>query len=419
MRMFDPASASPPRNGFRAHLAEAMWRAAIIVLVLMPVGMAIAHRSSPAFLTVAALCALGAIAAEGQGRRFGQDVWTALASPLGLAVLAFLAWCVVSIGWSEFKRVSIEGFGEFWLAVAGAFILGLTLPQRMTRSAFWLLIGASIAACCMMIFELRTGLALRKSLGMRWQSFIFNRSVLTLLCLTPPLVAWLLRNVRFGWVFSMGFAALVFTTIAHSESGASVLGFMAFCVTFLVAYAAPRLVAIVAAVAFVLLTASAPFLGKIADWAIPASVHERLANDHSRDRVDIWLSFGEAIRQQPLLGAGFGISPRMRDTSVAERVPTEDETLLAVGHPHNAIIQIWVELGAVGAVLALATILLLLRAIARQSRLIAGVSLALMAGVTGVALVGHGAWQGWWAASLGAAIVWMLAVRRKGLETKP
>ena len=32
--------------------------------------------------------------------------------------------------------------------------------------------------------------------------------------------------------------------------------------------------------------------------------------------------------------------------------------------------------------------------------------LALLGGVAAVSLVGHGAWQGWWAAAVGAAIVW-------------
>ena len=92
--------------------------------------------------------------------------------------------------------------------------------------------------------------------------------------------------------------------------------------------------------------------------------------------------------------------------------------MLAIGHPHNAPLQIWVELGAVGAALALAVLLLLLREVARQPLPAASASLSLIGGVAAVALVGHGAWQGWWAAAIGGAILWMLASRRTP-ETKP
>jgi O-antigen ligase len=91
--------------------------------------------------------------------------------------------------------------------------------------------------------------------------------------------------------------------------------------------------------------------------------------------------------------------------------------MLAIGHPHNAALQIWTELGAVGAVLALGIVLLILYYVALQPHPIGSMSLALIAGATPVALVGHGAWQGWWAASLGSAIIWLLVVNRLRSET--
>jgi O-antigen ligase len=93
--------------------------------------------------------------------------------------------------------------------------------------------------------------------------------------------------------------------------------------------------------------------------------------------------------------------------------------MLAIGHPHSTPLQVWIELGAVGAFLALVVLLLLLRNLGRQPHMIRSLSLALFAGAASVALVGHGAWQGWWAASLGAAVVWMLACKKIRLEIEP
>jgi hypothetical protein len=42
--------------------------------------------------------------------------------------------------------------------------------------------------------------------------------------------------------------------------------------------------------------------------------------------------------------------------------------------------------------------------------------LGLMAGVAAVSLVGHGAWQGWWPAAIGAAVVWFRFARQHARE---
>lgn len=397
--------------------SRALWRAAIATLAILPIGMAVAHRSSPAFLGVAAMLAMLALASEGRLSEFVKDARAILSTRLGLTVLAFLVWSVVSVGWSEFPVASLFALGEFWLSVAFAFVLAVTLPGRMTRQSFWLLATSCALAAIMMLAELSTGMALRRALHVRPNTFIFNRPMLTLMLLLPVVAGFLAGRRTIGVVAAIGLSALVAFAIGRSESGAAFLGVYAAMAIFILAWLGPRLVTRAAAIAFVAVLALAPLLGPLGDRAIPASVHERLANDHSRDRIDIWLSFGDAIWQDPILGGGFGVSPLMDKTSVARKVAPEHRQLLGVGHPHNAAIQIWAELGIVGVVLTLLIVLQILRSIARQQRIVASAALALMAGATAVALVGHGAWQGWWAASLGAAIVWLLALRRMKQET--
>ncbi|WP_210485696.1 O-antigen ligase family protein [Microvirga antarctica] len=401
-----------------AGLSAALWRVAMGALAVLPVGMAVAHRSSPLFLGLAAVAAVAAVLLDGQGRSFARAAIAQLATPLGISVAAFFAWGLASIGWSEFPAVSLLAFGEFWLSVAFAWVLAVTLPERMTRQAFGLLALSCCIAAAIVVVELRTGMVLRRMLDVRANSFIFNRPVLTLTLLLPAVALWLWRQKGFGAAAAAGAASLVAVAVFQSDSGAAVLGLVVAAFTFAAACLGPRLVALVGAFAFSLALVLAPVMGTIGDRAIPDSVHRRLADDHSRDRVDIWLSFNDAIRQDPVLGGGFGVSPVMDKTSVADRVAPEHRVLLGVGHPHNAAIQVWAELGIVGAVLTLMIILQILRLASRQSRPIAAASLALMAGAASVALVGHGAWQGWWAASLGAAIVWLLALRDTAPRTR-
>lgn len=79
-------------------------------------------------------------------------------------------------------------------------------------------------------------------------------------------------------------------------------------------------------------------------------------------------------------------------------------------------LQAWAETGALGAgLLTLAGLLLLARLRRRPAAELAP-RLAMFAAAFSIAAVGHGAWQGWWIAALGAAILWfaMDAAPRQG-----
>ena len=87
-------------------------------------------------------------------------------------------------------------------------------------------------------------------------------------------------------------------------------------------------------------------------------------------------------------------------------------------HPHNGALQIWLELGMVGAVLAALTWAFVFRSLAREQRSL------LMASVAGSAavylffgLVSFGVWQEWWLAL--AALVAVIAALGQTQSDKP
>jgi exopolysaccharide production protein ExoQ len=394
-----------------------LWRTAGTVLAFMPVAMAVAHRSSPLVLALTALPVAAALTLERGWERPAADMRKSLLTPLGAAVAAFFAWSVVSLLWSEFRGASAYALLEFWFPVAVSLFLAVTLPHRLPRWGVWVVAGAIAMACAVILAELYTGLVVRRLLGMRAATFIFNRPVLTLLVGLVPVLAALRRHGPWGWAAGAGLAALSLVTIAQSESGAAALGAAVACAATLAAFLAPRQVVRAASVAVVVAVATAPLVGPVADRLIPPSLHERLADSHSRDRIDIWMSFGAVVLARPWLGTGFGTSPHLGASSVAAEVAPERRTLLAVGHPHNATLQIWTELGAVGAVLAGLVLLLAVRALSHFPRRDLAPMVGLIAGAAAVSLVGHGAWQGWWPAALGAAVVWFRFAHRHGPET--
>ena len=403
------ATSSPSAS--RATAADRLWSAAGVTLAVMPLAMAIASRSAPLVLTIATVLALAAVLVEGEGGAVLRRVGKALATPLGLAVVAFFAWSTVSLGWSEVRQASWRAFVEFWPTVAAAFFLALVLPARMSRLGFRVLAGAIGFGCVEMLIELKTGLALRQSLGVRAWPFIFNRPALTVMATVVPAVVWLAAGKGAdSRLLALLLGAVASVLIAVSWSGAAALGLGVILGTALLAWFLPRLAVVGTGLALVAACALAPVQGAIGEKLIPPKVHSELSASHSRERLDVWLAFGGAIQAAPVVGAGFGASARMQDTSAAEAVPPLRRILLEVGHPHDAAMQIWAELGAVGAALAVAILLLVLRGIAALPKAGMVPALALMAGTAIVALVGHGAWQGWWAASVGAAIVWLRAI---------
>ena len=71
-------------------------------------------------------------------------------------------------------------------------------------------------------------------------------------------------------------------------------------------------------------------------------------------------------------------------------------------HPHNTSLQIWLELGLFGALLACGFVIFLVRAAARH-RHPAGLALCVSALV--IANFSYGAWQSWWLSSLNSPLI--------------
>lgn len=401
----------PGTSPFDPILPRRLARLGTGLLIALPLGMWLANRSAPLFLGLSALCFLAsAVAAEGW-TPFLQRLQKAVGTPIGLALGGFLLWALVSIAWSHRMGPSLAMWGELALPVASGLVIaagGQFRPGRMESRA--LAVAIALAAVLMMA-ELATNLSLRIALDIGKQvTYIFNRPVLTCLVLLPVAVAGLSLRRRGGaldWLLAAVCVVVVAMISFDSESGAAGLGFLILTLAWLAARLLPRLMLALVALGFVATVVLAPVIGRLGDEALPQALHERLANSHSRDRVDIWLSFGEAIRARPLLGSGFGTSPTLDRHPVALEVSPPRRQLLAVGHPHSAPVQAWVETGAVGAALLTFAGLALLWRLRRLPARDLAPRLTLAASAFGVATVAHGAWQGWWIAALALASVWL------------
>jgi O-antigen ligase len=142
-------------------------------------------------------------------------------------------------------------------------------------------------------------------------------------------------------------------------------------------------------------------------------------------RLLIWDFALDRIRDRPLLGWGMEASRSM--PGAAE--PASEATLARFGlvespghalfaqaprlplHPHNGALQIWLELGALGALLTAGLAFALGRAAARSPS--PGVATAMLASAAVTGLLSFGVWQEWWVSAELLAVVAMAALRRE------
>jgi O-antigen ligase len=400
-----------------ADRARSLWWGCAVVFACMPPAMAFAHRSAPLFVTLAAVLALLACLREGSLAALLDAANAALRMPLGMAALAFLLYAALSIAWSPAPGVSLYAYGELILPLAAGFVLALTLPERAPRW-LWLLLGLfATGACLVLLIDLSLGLPVRRAMAWRMNTFVYNRPALTLLVMAPPLVTALAIKGRKSLALTV--AVFLAAAIFQSESGAAKLGLVVALGAYALARWSRAAALAGASAAVVAAVALAPVTGPIMRRAMPPAAHEALAGSSSQTRVDIWRSFGTAVREQPWLGAGFAPGPAFARSPGATAADSAYQFFLRAGHPHNGALQIWSELGAVGAFFAILVLCLILRGMSGLPPATFAAAVATMAAAMAASLVGHGLWQGWWPAAIAAAIVCVLMLRRLEEEKSP
>jgi len=383
-------------------LPGALALVACVLIVALPLAMTLANRSAPLIVLLAA--AVAATSAWLTDRdAFLADALRCAATPLAAAAALALAYALTATLWSPDPVVALGVFAEAALSLAGGIALAFALPRVAPRGLIvWVAAGVGLA-CVLVIADMALGLPLRRALtAQKVADYAYNRPlILFTLLLWPALTPRTPRDPSVGHAL----AALLALACLRSDSGAATLGLAIGLAAYGLALALPlRLLPALAAGGFAFALLLAPFAGDLAGRAVPDGAHEAMEGHHSRDRIEIWQTFQEVAARRPLGGTGFGSSGLVVDDAVAAEIPPEHRAFLTIGHPHNGFLQVWAELGALGAGFALLVGALGLRAMRHLPPPQARAAFALSACACGIALVGHGAWQGWWIASAAAAV---------------
>jgi O-antigen ligase len=355
------------------------------LLVLVPRGIA-------ALTSVAGLCALGLVLSTAR-KRYSPVLGVAAA-----LLCLVLLWGAISALWSVTPLRSLAVAGR----LTGLFAAGLALataagsiaaPRRLT---FLFLLGLVVAlaiACA----ELATGGLLGSIFTDRpYRATRLNQASISFAILLLPASALLaaMGQRLLAAVLTACGVATVFALVGTAAKFLLVTGFATGLLIYLrrgFVSRAAALISIVAIVAAPLTFARlerVPGLGEAADGVKISAGH----------RLLIWSFAGDRIAEHPLIGWGLDAS---RAIPGGEELIRTEESWLPL-HPHNAALQLWLELGVPGAVLFALLVALAWCALAAAAwpHLFAA---AAGAGLT-IALAGslttYGIWQEWWLGAL-------------------
>ena len=406
--MTDTPRGLPLRTPWRGWVVAAVFVLAPLLAYLGPLGY-------PALLALAGLLAMPVWA-----RR--RPSW-----PTVLLLAALAVWAVGSLGWSPARPRSFADYGDIegntalklvlQLAVYSAFAAAAArLSSAAARRALLLLSGGLIALALVIVLEAFSGARAYQFLKRVFEEPIrpdlairnVGQGTVALALLAWAVVPGLHARARWAPYVLMGATVLAAGILGQlSPAAALPAGGVA---ALLVLRAGPwgaRMAGVLVAAA-VMLMPWAVLLAQQSGWidavkeSVPRSWEARLM---------IWPHAASLVADRPWLGWGLDAS---RHFGIA--IPL---------HPHNGPLQVWLELGAVGAALFALFWFWVFNAIAgvaRHDRLGAGACAAAAGSYFTIGALSFVVWQEWWLALgvlTGAACLVMLTTRARERMAEP
>lgn len=320
--------------------------------------------------------------------------------------------CFLSVFWSPDLSIGLDRFSKLVLFLPlGAALIVLTAKGLIvTDSRFFLaLSGGVFISTCLLGLHIYTDGGVYALLNSTESKVVAvhaaNRpTVVLVLCFSAGVLA-LQQMGRLHLAVPLGLTLLVFLFFSTSQT--AIFGAWVWLLTYFAFTLMPsisRHLVIVGGAGFILLQ---PAL-IIGFQQFDAERTIEYGAGSVGARLDVWYAVSHKILESPLYGHGLEAARSITDWSV-EFVYYQGNSML---HPHNGILQIWLEFGFIGAALAVfGWVWVSRRLISLSDRTMPAVG-ALFATSLFILTVSHGLWQSWWVWSLfGVAALTIQMVR--------
>jgi len=404
-----PDSGPPPKWSWGARPPQTYCLAGAVIL--MPPVMLFASTQMAALLLLVGGLMLITNPVSGLGPLRTQRYLIPIVLLLALGALSGL-WAVEGADTAKrfWRLVGFTAFGVLVLTHARE------LPDRDRTLIGSILIPAFWVLFAFFAFERFSGAALTALLtdASEAQRFaILNRPGTMLLLLSWPAAGFLFFRQRVVHAVLLLMAAGLIQVGGQGQT--AILAWLAGGLAAAAGAVAPRLWAsalggLIAASVFI-----APFAFAHKDFreAILKQVPAQATS--VKHRLLIWQFAGEKIAERPVSGWGLAAS---RAVPGADQMATAYASEKGIGwidrrpngswggssimplHPHNAFVQIWLELGVLGAAVAAGFFWLCAQACRAGPPGVRACRFGLLAGAVTIACFSYGVWQSWWIAAL-------------------
>jgi len=355
---------------------------------------------------VIACCVIGTVMF-----RLDQGRWPVPSMRWLLIVGCFLAYGALSALWSIRPVQSLRQAFELAYTLIPALLFATAavqtpLPVLDERRIRWFLL-AYFAAIVLLMLDLLHGLPVYLlmrggvSRDSELEGSLINRNMVAMAALCWPAFQafWLRREWGAAALLPVGMIVLV--TGGSSES--AMVGLLIGLITLAIAMVAPTFTRVALGVGVVV-----TFFGTIPamEWLYSLDLIDHTHLPFSfLHRIEIWHYASNLVFEKPLFGWGLDSSRSLAEKVIVERGGYEFPVLPI--HPHNAFLQVWLELGLVGVCFGIAIGLTVLRGIGQLPSQSQPVALAAFAGSMAMILVAYGIWQVWW---IGVLILSLLMI---------
>jgi O-antigen ligase len=366
-----------------------LWPLAFLVFISAFVSF-ISLRALGSMVPACFLIALGLFVV--QGRRFPRPsmvwgaVWLVFVALVGIAALRSLD---VDYATGRLSKLALmSGIAILFWSLARE-IKSLGALQPLLVLAFFIGLGICL-------FEgLSSGLIywLTHDVSLAEAAHTANRPVVLVLLFAWPVALVLARKVGMAGSLVLVFVALIAGFTTESQS-AQLAGFVAMLVL-LLSWAWPKGALWMVGVGGVVSILGLPIALTLFDWTIVEGA-SRAFTQTILPRLELWAFVVEKISERPLLGFGLEAGRFLPLDGMAHKFFGGE----FMHHPHNGILQVWFEMGLVGAGLFAMGWGLLITQIGKQNALTQRYALAAVVCVLVISTVSHGLWQTWWISAL-------------------
>ena len=393
-----------------------------VAILLLPFALFASKGVAPLFVVTAVLVFI-------LGFDIGR-IRTILRQPVALGLAAFLALAATSAIWSIEPASSLRTALTLALTFFGGLYLADTvnvLKEEERKKLYLGIVAGGVFAFLLIIFEQLTDGLLNRTIQIAKGYNIssaknilagFNAGMSVLAIFAWP---WVLAVKNcFGTTAMVLALLMIIVVIFQSSADTPALAFMGGLLVAALSLLSRKIVLALAAVLMVTGITLAPLVpGLLPNPHTEARAYSMVSNSGVH-RLAIWRTVAEYISKDPVLGIGmngtrflYGNSDRVVNVfaaddpekmwkNLAEPVPL---------HAHNGVLQIWLELGGIGALLLTGVLLMVIWRIRQGFDDIVATALRLGMLISGMILfsLSFGPWQSWWQAAIWVSVAMMPA----------